>query len=227
MASLTQWPWVWVNSGSWWWTGRPGVLQFMGLQRVGHNWATELNWTENTWIIYVNVLKGAAKRKVYYFHPLEDNEKQANKNWPMQQIILEANNPRNKEKAYIEKPQYMMTYIHQTNQSQNKRAQNIYIENHSKNSWVGLWGGWFGPPIPCSWYVLLFEGTTIGVTLLCSCHPLTPVWSFLSVWPGGFQLYPLFLSLTLWSCFSSGMCLLVFACMMPSYIEVWTINIKR
>ena len=45
MASLTQWTWVWVNSGSWWWTGRPGVLRFMGLQRVGHDWATELNWT--------------------------------------------------------------------------------------------------------------------------------------------------------------------------------------
>ena len=38
--------WVWVNSGSWWWTGRPGVLQFMGSQRVGHDWETELNWTE-------------------------------------------------------------------------------------------------------------------------------------------------------------------------------------
>ena len=36
--------WVWVNSGSWWWTGRPGVLQSMGLQRVGHDWVTELNW---------------------------------------------------------------------------------------------------------------------------------------------------------------------------------------
>ena len=36
--------WVWVNSGSWWWTGRPGVLQFMGSQRVWHDWATELNW---------------------------------------------------------------------------------------------------------------------------------------------------------------------------------------
>ena len=46
MASLTQWTWVWVNSGSWWWTGRPGVLRFMGSQRVGHDWATELNWTE-------------------------------------------------------------------------------------------------------------------------------------------------------------------------------------
>ena len=46
MASLTQWIWVWVDSGSWWWTGRPGVLRFMGSQRVGHNWATELNWTE-------------------------------------------------------------------------------------------------------------------------------------------------------------------------------------
>ena len=37
--------WVWVNSGSWWWTGRPGVLRFMGSQRVGHDWATELKWT--------------------------------------------------------------------------------------------------------------------------------------------------------------------------------------
>ena len=45
MASPTQWAWVWVNSGSWWWTGRPGVLWFMGSQRVGHNWVTELNWT--------------------------------------------------------------------------------------------------------------------------------------------------------------------------------------
>ena len=44
MASLTQWSWVWVNSGSWGWTGRPGILWFMGSQRVGHNWVTELNW---------------------------------------------------------------------------------------------------------------------------------------------------------------------------------------
>jgi len=44
MASLTRWTWVWVNSGSWWWTGRPGVLRFMGSQIVGHDWATELNW---------------------------------------------------------------------------------------------------------------------------------------------------------------------------------------
>ena len=45
MASLTQWTWVWVNSGSWWWTGRPVMLQFMGSQRVGHDWASELNLT--------------------------------------------------------------------------------------------------------------------------------------------------------------------------------------
>ena len=48
MPSPTWWTWVWVNSGSWWWTGRPGVLRFMGSQRVGHHWATELNWTEST-----------------------------------------------------------------------------------------------------------------------------------------------------------------------------------
>ena len=46
MASLTQWTWVWVNSRSWRWTGRPGVLQSMGSQRVGHDLVTELNWTE-------------------------------------------------------------------------------------------------------------------------------------------------------------------------------------
>ena len=51
MASPTQWTWVWVDSRSSWWTGRPGVLWFMGSQRVGHDWATEqLNWTLNTTI---------------------------------------------------------------------------------------------------------------------------------------------------------------------------------
>ena len=44
MASPTLWVWVCVNSGSWWWTGRPGVLRFIGSQRVGHDWTTELNW---------------------------------------------------------------------------------------------------------------------------------------------------------------------------------------
>ena len=44
MASRTQWTWVWVSSGSWWWTGRPSVLQSIGSQRVRHEWATELNW---------------------------------------------------------------------------------------------------------------------------------------------------------------------------------------
>ena len=45
MASRTRWTWVWVTSGSWWWTGSPGVLWLMASQRVGNNWATELNWT--------------------------------------------------------------------------------------------------------------------------------------------------------------------------------------
>ena len=47
MVSPTQWIWIWVKSGSWWWTGRPGVLQSTRSQRAGHNWTTELNWT--TW----------------------------------------------------------------------------------------------------------------------------------------------------------------------------------
>ena len=61
MASPTQWTWVWVNSRSWCWTGRPGVLRFMGSQRVRHYWATELNWNVSMVVIglwYLN-LKGA------------------------------------------------------------------------------------------------------------------------------------------------------------------------
>ena len=46
MASLTQWTWVWTSSRSWWWTEKPGVLQSIESQRVGHDWATELNWKE-------------------------------------------------------------------------------------------------------------------------------------------------------------------------------------
>ena len=46
MASPTRWTWVWASSGIWWWTGKPGLLLSMGSQRVRHNWATELNWTE-------------------------------------------------------------------------------------------------------------------------------------------------------------------------------------
>jgi len=62
MASPTQWMWVWVNSGSWWWTGRPGVLPFMGSQRVGHDGVTELNWTE------LNLLKMLSFPHVYSCH---------------------------------------------------------------------------------------------------------------------------------------------------------------
>ena len=54
MASPTWWTWVWVSSRSWWWTGRPGMLQSMGSQRVRHDWANELNWTEGhlgNWIM--------------------------------------------------------------------------------------------------------------------------------------------------------------------------------
>ena len=52
MASPTRWTWVWVSSGSWWWIGRPSVLQSMGSQRVRHNWATQLNWTDKEdWVL--------------------------------------------------------------------------------------------------------------------------------------------------------------------------------
>ena len=71
IASPTHRTWVWVNSGRWWWTGRPGVLRFIGLQNVGHNWATELNWTDSlylyssfcVWLTSLSILPSAAPGK--------------------------------------------------------------------------------------------------------------------------------------------------------------------
>ena len=57
MASLTRWTWVSVNSRSWWWTGRPGVLWFIGSRRVGHDWATGLIWSDLIWHV-TNCLLG-------------------------------------------------------------------------------------------------------------------------------------------------------------------------
>ena len=68
MASLTQCTWVWVNSRSWWWTGRPGVLWFMVSQRVGHDWVTELNWTD-TETIYVESVMGSYLSRLSFYHP--------------------------------------------------------------------------------------------------------------------------------------------------------------
>ena len=60
MASLSRWTWVWIDSRSWWWTGRPGVLQSMGSQRVRHDWGTELNWTAK----WINFFFFFTKRKI-------------------------------------------------------------------------------------------------------------------------------------------------------------------
>ena len=61
MASPILWIWVWVNSGSWWWTGRPGVVWSMGSQRVRHDWVTELNWWgsqgKNTEVVYLSAFQ--------------------------------------------------------------------------------------------------------------------------------------------------------------------------
>ena len=63
MASPTQWTWVWVDSGSWWWTGRPGLLWSMGSQRAGHNWVTELNWMDYNTVL-THLLYGLGSQKI-------------------------------------------------------------------------------------------------------------------------------------------------------------------
>ena len=83
MASPTRWTWVWVDSGNWWWTGRPGMLWFMGSKRVGHDWATELNWTETTtvhpkwcrsWVSQLALKVSESKHfKLYRVHSISAN----------------------------------------------------------------------------------------------------------------------------------------------------------
>ena len=74
MASPTQWARVWVDSRSWWWTGRPGMLRFMRLQRVGHDWATKLDWTEmgySLWFFLITIQQ--IKRSFHLFPSCWDN----------------------------------------------------------------------------------------------------------------------------------------------------------
>ena len=68
MVSPIRWTWVWVDSGSWWWIGRPGMLQFMRSQRVRHDWATELNWTERNIYCASIVLVGCRAVWIYVLY---------------------------------------------------------------------------------------------------------------------------------------------------------------
>ena len=69
MASPTQWTWIWVNFRSWWWSGRPGILQSMGSQRVRHNWVTELNWISH----YANIVSSSVNKIGYLKRKSENN----------------------------------------------------------------------------------------------------------------------------------------------------------
>ena len=75
MASLTQWTGVWVDSRSWWWTGRPGVLWFMRSQRVRHDWVSELNWKSVASKIFFNVLRDCNKINAFYENKRNAGEK--------------------------------------------------------------------------------------------------------------------------------------------------------
>ena len=70
MASPTRWTWVWVDSGSWWSTGRPGVLWFMGLQRVEHDWVTELNWKTSRGALFLPPSDVYVRSFLYLFYTL-------------------------------------------------------------------------------------------------------------------------------------------------------------
>ena len=99
MASLTRWTWVWVNSGSCLWTGRPGVLRFMGSQRVGHDWVMDLVWSDlnhnlsSTCLHFIAAyFKSQITKKVDLFNKLNPFQEiiyflvpvllQSGRNWP-------------------------------------------------------------------------------------------------------------------------------------------------
>ena len=85
MASSKWLTWVWVGSGSWWWTGKPGVLQSMGSQRVGHNWATELNWTKARSLYIHNLSVHVFQKKISI---CSKRKKKKENNLPIIQILL-------------------------------------------------------------------------------------------------------------------------------------------
>ena len=74
MASPTRWAWVWVNSGSWWWTGRPGVLWFMRSQRVRHDWVKWLNWLTD-WLTGITACYSRYLLTSYFCIPVPYDEK--------------------------------------------------------------------------------------------------------------------------------------------------------
>ena len=74
MALLSQWTWVWVNSWNWWWTGRPGVLQFMGSQRVGHDRATELNRLSSDCYPLILAMQWTGYCNIFQVHKLKLKE---------------------------------------------------------------------------------------------------------------------------------------------------------
>ena len=72
MASPTQWTGVWAGSGSWWWTGRPDVLQSMGSPRVGHDWEIELNWLRETGVRWIKKEFTSQKKFLFICSFMED-----------------------------------------------------------------------------------------------------------------------------------------------------------
>ena len=77
IASLTRWTWVWVNSGGWWWTGRPGMLWFMGSQRVRHDWVSD--WTVLNWIYHKHAFLPGLRKHLLYKMPLYRMQKKINR----------------------------------------------------------------------------------------------------------------------------------------------------
>ena len=69
MASPTGWTWIWASSGSWWWTGNPGVLLSMGSQRAGHDWVTALHWTEQKVMTEMRIVVNSPRCLLEHSYP--------------------------------------------------------------------------------------------------------------------------------------------------------------
>ena len=98
MASLTRWTCIWISSGSWWWTGKPGVLHSIGSQRVRHDWGTELNWTHiygDNYIYNIQCykwIKSSYKQAKYYSNYLSYHFKYINRfSTPGPLLLIKSN----------------------------------------------------------------------------------------------------------------------------------------
>ena len=155
--------WVWVNSGRWWWTGRPGMLRFMGSQRVGHDWAIELNWTE---LIHFIVLKSVNPKgnQFWIFIGRTDAEAEAPILWPLdaKSRVIGINSNGGEDWGREEMGWEKMGWIDSITKSMDMNLSKLWETENDKEVWCAV-----------------IYGVTKGQTQLSNWATFPPYWEVL------------------------------------------------